>query len=316
MPNWVYNSIKGWSKELHDKYKSEYGDIDFDKVIPMPKEIKESVSCGFNEPAKRISEYKEFKDKNIGNYTDKEVADRILKCSSQNPIRDDVEKLDHRTAIDIGHLCIANPDETLNNLLDKEENSFTKHEYDKYTSVFGKSSFDTCKNAEKMFSNYINLTDKRFKKFQSNKNNTNISSIQEYKSIEEYGDHLRKVAEKYGYDNWYDWSCANWGTKWNACEANYDEKNEEINFDTAWSIPYPILAKVAEQNPDANLDGYSEEEQGWFDEYTIKDKKVTINARGDVEWDDETDELITVKEDLKPKQVIYFDNDILKTKEE
>ena len=61
MPNWVYNHIGGWSKELHDKYKSETREIDFDKVIPMPEEIKDSVSCSYNAPAKQIIEYNKFK---------------------------------------------------------------------------------------------------------------------------------------------------------------------------------------------------------------------------------------------------------------
>lgn len=46
--------------------------------------------------------------------------------------------------------------------------------------------------------------------------------------------------EKYGFGNWYDWSCANWGTKWNASysEVITDEPdNIEVSFDTAWSPP-------------------------------------------------------------------------------
>ena len=50
--------------------------------------------------------------------------------------------------------------------------------------------------------------------------------------------------ELYGTNNWYDWSCANWGTKWNAydiyCDANV------IEFNTAWSCPLPVLDKLAE----------------------------------------------------------------------
>ncbi|MCR5456632.1 MAG: hypothetical protein K6F14_00985 [Clostridiales bacterium] len=57
---------------------------------------------------------------------------------------------------------------------------------------------------------------------------------------------------KYGYPNWYDWSCDNWGTKWNAC--GYSEgvdyaDNEYLEFDTAWSAPVPVIAKLSEMFP-------------------------------------------------------------------
>ena len=40
--------------------------------------------------------------------------------------------------------------------------------------------------------------------------------------------------------NWYDWCCANWGTKWEpniACVTLLDPCTVEICFDTAWSPP-------------------------------------------------------------------------------
>ena len=49
--------------------------------------------------------------------------------------------------------------------------------------------------------------------------------------------------EKYGSLNWYDWSCNNWGTKWNSCNATVDWEDEdgvEFIFNTAWSAPTPI----------------------------------------------------------------------------
>ena len=58
-------------------------------------------------------------------------------------------------------------------------------------------------------------------------------------------------------DNWYDWRCSNWGTKWEACYAEVSEIEEydadpspdknnnsqlyaNITFDTAWSPPIPV----------------------------------------------------------------------------
>lgn len=49
----------------------------------------------------------------------------------------------------------------------------------------------------------------------------------------------------YGSNNWYDWNCANWGTKWNAYSSRFDEENDTIYFDTAWSSPTPVLDALA-----------------------------------------------------------------------
>jgi hypothetical protein len=56
-----------------------------------------------------------------------------------------------------------------------------------------------------------------------------------------------KDREKPSGDNWYNWSCANWGTKWNSSKAhvNYEEENYVcFSFLTAWSAPTPIAVKL------------------------------------------------------------------------
>lgn len=44
--------------------------------------------------------------------------------------------------------------------------------------------------------------------------------------------------------NWNTWSRENWGTKWNAYEGSAKVEGDKavLQFDTAWSIPYPVLA--------------------------------------------------------------------------
>lgn len=58
--------------------------------------------------------------------------------------------------------------------------------------------------------------------------------------------------KKYGYKDWYSWSCANWGTKWNA----YSQENLEpykISFDTAWSSPFPVIEKLSKMFPEIEI---------------------------------------------------------------
>lgn len=71
---------------------------------------------------------------------------------------------------------------------------------------------------------------------------------------------LGKIAwqniRQYGSPTWYEWSVANWGTKWNA--YGYDEYTDysgcdELTFKTAWSVPHPILKKLSELFPNISF---------------------------------------------------------------
>ena len=51
----------------------------------------------------------------------------------------------------------------------------------------------------------------------------------------------------HGYSDWYSWSNANWGTKWEACEAHEVKHSDNfifVSFDTAWSPPIPFYEKL------------------------------------------------------------------------
>ena len=57
--------------------------------------------------------------------------------------------------------------------------------------------------------------------------------------------------KKFGYKNWYDWQVANWGTKWDICEATVVEVKDDgyaatLSFDTAWSPPIGAYEKLME----------------------------------------------------------------------
>ena len=47
--------------------------------------------------------------------------------------------------------------------------------------------------------------------------------------------------------NWNSWQRENWGTKWNSYDCKHGIENGKafIKFDTAWSIPYPVLSAFA-----------------------------------------------------------------------
>lgn len=60
--------------------------------------------------------------------------------------------------------------------------------------------------------------------------------------------YLRNV-ERYGHMTWYDWSCENWGTKWNACDTCVERygRYAVVSFMTAWSEPnHEMLSELAQ----------------------------------------------------------------------
>lgn len=66
---------------------------------------------------------------------------------------------------------------------------------------------------------------------------------------------------QFGANNWYDWQNANWGTKWNGYSQSMD--GDVIVFDTAWSTPEPIIAKLSSMFPDLRFEvEYADEDLG------------------------------------------------------
>ncbi len=67
---------------------------------------------------------------------------------------------------------------------------------------------------------------------------------------------LSKKEEK-GMPEWWNWRVNNWGTKWsvNGEDIGFEEKKGSMiySFDTAWAPPEPVIQKLSEMFPDANI---------------------------------------------------------------
>jgi hypothetical protein len=94
---------------------------------------------------------------------------------------------------------------------------------------------------------------------------------------------------KYGYDDWYEWSCAEWGTKWNACsveregpaKACLDEWVAKYTFETAWSPPIPVIKRAGELFPSLDFDlRYFERGVGFNGLLLIRQGTVTFDESG------------------------------------
>ena len=65
-----------------------------------------------------------------------------------------------------------------------------------------------------------------------------------------------RETKKYGSLNWYDWSIANWGTKWNSYDVEVIQNDEsilDVCFLTAWDAPRGIAERIKEYCDKYNL---------------------------------------------------------------
>jgi len=120
-------------------------------------------------------------------------------------------------------------------------------------------------------------------------------------------DLLQEQNEKdYGFKSWYDWSVANWDTKWNAysCYTLEDGFNEiddlsDVGFQTAWSPPINVIRELAKLTGESLRMSYYDE--GW-----MFGGEYFVNADGS-ESDNCYDDIDDCPEHLKEElDVQYF----------
>jgi hypothetical protein len=83
----------------------------------------------------------------------------------------------------------------------------------------------------------------------------------------------------------YDWCVKNWGTKWGFCNVELvvdDDGCLEYRFDTAWSPPVPLIAKMGELFKDLRFElRYYEGGCDFQDVIEVKDGEVVQDWTGD-----------------------------------
>lgn len=103
-----------------------------------------------------------------------------------------------------------------------------------------------------------------------------IEKLTKYSPMEKLltlGEQAFKNFINYGAIDWYDWCCANWGTKWNACETYVSgDKPTDVYFDTAWSPITDLIRELSIMYPDCSFAyEYAEEQAGYFaGDFTFK----------------------------------------------
>jgi hypothetical protein len=75
-------------------------------------------------------------------------------------------------------------------------------------------------------------------------------------------DEWKANIEKYGAPTWYEWSYQHWRTKWNGCDSEITDNDVgslHVQFDTAWTFPFPIFEKLVAAFPALDFEGSAEE---------------------------------------------------------
>ena len=100
----------------------------------------------------------------------------------------------------------------------------------------------------------------------------------------------QEMIDKYGHADWYDFRCAKWGTKWNACDVELQLESPtevSISFNTAWSPPIPIIEAIAQKYPFADITfSYYEEGMGFAGEFVYSKGQLVseLEQETNCEW--------------------------------
>ena len=81
------------------------------------------------------------------------------------------------------------------------------------------------------------------------------------------GSQDKKLMDKYGYSDWYEWACDNWGTKWDLnefygvdrqylSEQSEGESTISFAFSSAWSPPIGAYEYFLAKNEECSLKAY------------------------------------------------------------
>lgn len=66
------------------------------------------------------------------------------------------------------------------------------------------------------------------------------------------GEQYFRNCEKYGVPTWYEWHLRMWGTKWNATDTYFPDR-DTVSFYTAWAPPSPFMRKLSRTYPEVKI---------------------------------------------------------------
>jgi hypothetical protein len=85
---------------------------------------------------------------------------------------------------------------------------------------------------------------------------------------------------------WYEWNTSNWGTKWNAYDIDeVTELSTSVQFDTAWSHPFPVIAALSKKFPEEVITvTFADEDLGGnYGHYTVLNGEAQQDPKDAIE---------------------------------
>ena len=88
-------------------------------------------------------------------------------------------------------------------------------------------------------------------------------------------------------DDWYEWNVANWGTKWDLCDVNFDGAVEDkiivYSFESAWSPISPVVEALAKEFKQLSFNyAFYETGSDYWGEVEYKKGEVVSEEGGDI----------------------------------
>lgn len=122
---------------------------------------------------------------------------------------------------------------------------------------------------------------------------------------------------KYGYKDWYDWNCNNYGSKWSDYEGSFSSIGDEylmLSFNSAWSSLHIGIENVSKQFPTLNfLLSWHEGGMAFLGGASIRNGETLQLIEGDypaVKHDDDYDaqyeQVIVVIEEIEKELALAF----------
>jgi len=109
--------------------------------------------------------------------------------------------------------------------------------------------------------------------------------------------------EKYGHKDWYDWNCANWGTKWSDSDTDggdiyNDGTTVSYSFQSPWGPPEEAFRRISALFPELTFVlSFSEEGMGFYGATSFFNGEVAAEAGGDISSIEGYDEIDFDSED-------------------
>ena len=113
------------------------------------------------------------------------------------------------------------------------------------------------------------------------------------------------LIEKYGHSDWYGWALANWGTKWDCSEGEFELEEDGVSgngwFDTAWGPPIAAFEELHKLG--FSIDAFYSEGGMQFCGTWIDGEEECIDSYGDLfeeeDFDPSTIENVSIRDFLE-----------------